>query len=56
MGLAGPGSPTARTLAPDRAEIGRSIGDNSADSIDDSIQDDAVVCCATGTARLPDFA
>ena len=38
---------------PDNAEIGRSIGDNK----EDNIEDDAVACCAaTGTARRPDFA
>ena len=38
---------------PDNAEIGRSIGDNSADNI----ADDAVAfCAATGAARQPDFA
>ena len=38
---------------PDGAEIGRRIGDNSADNI----EDDAVAfCAATGTARQPDFA
>ena len=38
---------------PDGAEIGRRIGDHSADII----ADDAVACCpATGTARPPDFA
>ena len=38
---------------PDNAEIGRSIGDHSADII----EDDAVAfCTATGTARQPDFA
>ena len=38
---------------PDGAEIGRSIGDHSADII----ADDAVACCAAaGTARPPDFA
>ena len=38
---------------PDSAEIGRSIGDDSVDNI----EDDAVACCvATGTARPPDFA
>ena len=38
---------------PDSAEIGRRIGDHSADII----ADDAVACCAAaGTARQPDFA
>ena len=38
---------------PDGAEIGRSIGDHSADII----ADDAVACCtAAATARPPDFA
>ena len=38
---------------PDSAQIGRSIGDNK----EDNIEDDAVACCAaTGTARQPDFA
>ena len=38
---------------PDNAEIGRRIGDHSADII----ADDAVACCtATGTAQQPDFA
>ena len=38
---------------PDNAEIGRRIGDHSADII----ADDAVACCpATGTAQPPDFA
>ena len=37
----------------DNAEIGRSIGDHSADNI----EDDAVACCtAAGTAQQPDFA
>ena len=37
----------------DNAEIGRRIGDHSADII----EDDAVACCAaTGTARQPYFA
>ena len=37
---------------PDSAEIGRRIGDHSADII----ADDAVACCpATGTAQQPDF-
>ena len=38
---------------PDGAEIGRRIGDHSADII----EDDAVACCAAaGTAQQPDFA
>ena len=38
---------------PNSAEIGRSIGDNSVDNI----ENDAVACCAaTGTARQSDFA
>ena len=38
---------------PDSAEIGRRIGDHSADII----ADDAVACCAAAdTARQPDFA
>ena len=38
---------------PDNAQIGRSIGDNSADIT----SDDAVAfCAATGTVRQPDFA
>ena len=38
---------------PDGAEIGRRIGDHSADNI----ADDAVACCAAAdTARQPDFA
>ena len=38
---------------PDGAEIGRRIGDHSADNI----EDDAVACCtAIGTAQQPDFA
>ena len=38
---------------PDNAQIGRRIGDHSADII----ADDAVACCAAaGTARQPDFA
>ncbi len=42
---------------PDRAEIGRSIGDKSVDNSVDDIEDDAVACCAaTGTARPPDVA
>ena len=37
---------------PDRAEIGRSMGDNKGDNI----EDDAAACCAaTGTARPPEF-
>ena len=41
---------------PNNAEIGRRIGDHSADIAGD-IADDAVACCtATGTARPPDFA
>ena len=42
---------------PDSAQIGRRIGDNSVDIIEDDIADDAVAfCTATGTARQPDFA
>ena len=42
---------------PDGAEIGRRIGDHSADIIADNIADDAVACCtAIGTAQQPDFA
>ena len=42
---------------PDNAEIGRRIGDHSADIIAGDIEDDAVACCAAaGTARQPDFA
>ena len=38
---------------PDGAEIGRRIGDHSADIM----EDDAVACCAAiGTAQQPDFA
>ena len=37
---------------PDRAAIGRRIGDNS---VDDSVDDTVACCAATGTARPPDF-
>ena len=37
---------------PGPAEIGRSMGDNKGDNI----EDDAAACCAaTGTARPPEF-